>query len=140
MQIISYKLEANLTFDEASVEEFLSLCEDAVKHITDDEHIRFKLTSAVHELLVNALEHGYKKSAGKVCISIFREQNNIIFEVSDEGQGLNPACINLNKAIQSIDEASNRGWGLIITNKLFENMKILPNYPKGTKITITIPL
>lgn len=61
MQILNYNLEAFIPYDEDNIEKFLTICEDAIDNITNDEKPKFKLKSAIHELLVNSLEHGYKK-------------------------------------------------------------------------------
>lgn len=140
MLITNFKLEAYLASEQESIEEFLSLCEEAVQYITTNDQIQFKLKSALHELLTNALEHGYNSHSGKVSVSMSRDENSITFEVSDEGEGLDPSSIDINKTLNNIDEASSRGWGLLITNKLSRTMSILPNSPKGTRISITIPV
>lgn len=140
MQIKSYTLEATLSFDPYSIEEALLQCEDAINNITDDESARFKLKSAIHELLINCLEHGYKKASGKVFISFRRDTNCIYFEICDEGSGIDPATLNLDRDVNNPDTVKGRGWGLVITNRLSRDMKITPNTPKGTRISLTIPL
>ena len=107
-------------------------------NIATSEETRFKLKSAIHELLINALEHGYKKSSGKVSLSISKEDKNIFLEVSDEGSGLDLSRINLNRKELNIDVVSGRGWGLLITNKLCDNMKIISNIPNGTTVSLKI--
>jgi serine/threonine-protein kinase RsbW len=138
MQILNYKIEAYVQFNEASIEELLTLCEEVADNIAAGEETRFKLKSAIHELLINALEHGYKKSSGKVSLSISKEDKNIFLEVSDEGSGLDLSMINLNRKELNIDVVSGRGWGLLITNKLCDSMKIIPNVPNGTTVSLRI--
>ena len=63
MQILKYKLEAYVPFDNDSIEKFLFLCEETINNLTSDKEIIFKLKSATHELLINSLEHGYGKTS-----------------------------------------------------------------------------
>ena len=138
MQILSYKLEAIVGFNEESIEQFLTLCEDIIYKMTADERVRYKVKSAVHELVINSLEHGYKMKSGKISFSIRKAGDSLIIEFCDEGHGLDSSCINLGREIFDIESAPSRGWGLAITNKLFNKMEITPNKPSGTKISITI--
>lgn len=138
MEILCYKLEAIVSFDEGSIEKTLQLCEDAINNITNDEGAVFKLKSAIHELLVNAIEHGYKKNPGKVTITLKREEKSVYFEICDEGMGLDPAIIDFDREVFNIESAPGRGWGLIIINSFADTMKIAPNTPKGTRVFLTI--
>jgi serine/threonine-protein kinase RsbW len=140
MQILNYRIEADIPFDAISIERILVLCEEAIHSITTNEKAKFKLKSAINELLVNALEHGYKKQHGKVSITINKEPQSITIEISDEGSGINFNKIDLNRNISELDSATERGWGLSIINKLSENMQVLPNNPKGTIVRLSIPV
>lgn len=140
MQILNYNLEAFIPYDEDNIEKFLTICEDAIDNITNDEKPKFKLKSAIHELLVNSLEHGYKKNPGKVSLSIKRTEDSILFELCDEGNGVDLETLNLNRRVSDMNSMSSRGWGLTLVNNFSTNLKIVPNNPKGTKITLTIPL
>ncbi len=140
MQILNYNLEAYIPYDEENIEKFLMLCEEAINNITNDEKPKYKLKSAVHELLVNSLEHGYKKNPGKVSLSIKKVDNSIFFEISDEGNGLDFSSIDLNREVSDIENATCRGWGLTLVNVFSDSLKIAPNQPKGTKVSLVIPL
>ncbi len=72
MQILSYKLNAHIPFDKDSIEMFLSSCEEVINNMASDEKTVFKLKSATHELLINSLEHGYKKKR-RQCILFHRK-------------------------------------------------------------------
>ncbi len=140
MQILNYNVEAYIPYDEENIEKFLALCEDAINNITDDEKSKFKLKSAIHELLINSLEHGYKKKPGKVSISIKKINNSIFFELSDEGKGLDFSSVNLKRQVSDMESITSRGWGLTLVNAFSDNLKIVPNKPRGTKISLTISL
>jgi serine/threonine-protein kinase RsbW len=139
MQIVNYKLETLIQYEENQIDELLVLCEEAVYHITTNERIRYKLKSALHELVINSLEHGYNKNLGKVSISIKNEQNCIVLVVADEGSGMQSSSIKSDFYLSSINSAQKRGWGLLMTAKLSGNISVAPNNPCGTIITISIP-
>lgn len=138
MQILKYKLEAYVPFDNDSIEKFLFLCEETINNLTSDKEIIFKLKSATHELLINSLEHGYGKTSGKVSFLMEKTDNSITLEMTDEGSGLNPLFLDFEKQCSDLDSTSDRGWGLMILKKLSDNMVITPNKPKGTKVSISI--
>ncbi len=140
MQILKYNLEAYIPYDEENIEKFLMLCEEAIDSITSEETPKYKLKSAVHELLVNCLEHGYEKNPGKVSLTIKKSDNSIFFEICDEGNGLDSASVELNREVADIDNVSCRGWGLTLVNLFSDSLKIVPNHPKGTRISLIIPL
>jgi len=58
------KLQTQRThpFRQRQHRKFLSSCEEVINNMTSDEKTVFKLKSATHELLINSLEHGYKKA------------------------------------------------------------------------------
>ncbi|MCX7746831.1 MAG: ATP-binding protein [Clostridia bacterium] len=144
MQVLSYNLEAYIPFEEDSIEKVLTFSEEIINSVTSDESARFKLKSAVHELVVNSLEHGYNKSPGKISLSIKKENNTIYFDICDEGSGLDMSLDSLSKKTFELDQMpdisslTGRGRGLLITSQLFDSMEISPNLPKGTKISLTI--
>ncbi|HOM02556.1 MAG TPA: ATP-binding protein [Acetivibrio sp.] len=138
MEILSYKLNAHIPFDKDSIEMFLSSCEEVISNMTSDEKTVFKLKSATHELLINSLEHGYKKSAGNVSFFIEKHEHTIQLEVSDEGVGFDTSSLNLEKDHSSLNTIKGRGWGLFILKKLCDNIQITSSPLKGTKVTVSI--
>lgn len=138
MQILNYTLSAYIPFDEESIEKFLFVCEDVINNMTTDEKTIFKLKSATHELLINSLEHGYKKSAGQVRFCMSKMDNTIQLEMSDEGIGFDTSMPIPQERNIDPDTLNGRGWGLLIIKKLCDSMQISPNVPKGTKVTVLI--
>jgi anti-sigma regulatory factor (Ser/Thr protein kinase) len=140
MQILNYNLEANIPYDEENIEKFLILCEEAIDNITKEEKPKYKLKSAVHELLQNSLEHGYGKNPGKVSISMKKLKNSIYFELIDEGSGLDCSTIELKREVSDLESATSRGWGLTLVSAFSKDLKIVPNEPRGTKVSLYIPM
>ena len=140
MQILSYKLDAFIPYESDSIENFLVLCEDAICKMISDEQAMFKLKSATHELLINSLEHGYKKDGGNVSFSLIRHSDSITLEMSDEGSGFDTSLLNLENLGSDLTSIQRRGWGLMIIKRLSDSMEITPNTPRGTRIIISVPL
>ncbi|MCX7841870.1 MAG: ATP-binding protein [Clostridia bacterium] len=140
MQLINYKIEAYIKFQPDSIEKMLFLCEEAAESITMDKSARFKLKCAIHELVANSVEHGYSKGCGLVSVTLRKLDDSIYFEVCDQGSSLNLSDLDLEKDIDSISEATPRGWGLRMIKKLSRDFTISNNSPKGTKISLHIPL
>ena len=124
MKIKKYCLDAVLEYSKESIESFLMLCEKAIYHLSDTPSVRFHLKNAAHELVVNSIEHGYKKNQGFVSISLARIGDSIVFSISDNGCGLNMSKIDVNREANSYSDLSARGWGLSILNPLSSQMKI----------------
>jgi serine/threonine-protein kinase RsbW len=141
MQILSCNMEAHLSFEEKDdIEKFLGFSEEIIENIVTCSDTKYKLKSAIHELVINSLEHGYKKTSGKVSISFLKTDSYIQFEIADTGEGFDFSTINLDKTVKSLDCVSSRGWGLAITNKLCDGFVINNNEPNGTKITVKFSL
>lgn len=138
MQILDYKLEAYISYQVDSIEKLLTICEQVIENITTNEKVRFKLKSALHELITNSIEHGYNKNSGKITVSLKREKEAIVFEIADEGKGFDISTVDFDRTLEDLDTTTARGWGLIITQSLSENMFITSNTPTGTKITVVI--
>ena len=112
MQILKYELEAYIPFDNESIEKFLFLCEETINNLTSDQEVIFKLKSATHELLINSLEHGYGKTPGKVSFLMEKTEHSIILKMTDEGSGLNPSTLDLEKQCTDLDSARDRAGDL----------------------------
>lgn len=136
MQVMNLYIEANISFKDDEIETFLTLCEGVINNITDNSDTNYKIKSAVHELLINSLEHGYKKTSGPITLSIKKAKKKILFEISDNGKGLDLSKIDLNRTVHDLESVSSRGWGLALTNKMSDCMKITKNAPSGTKISL----
>ena len=78
MNIINCSLQVVLKYDANSLENILKFCEEMILSITDSAYARFCLKNAVHELIVNSVEHGYKKTSGPVDLSMKKLKDCII--------------------------------------------------------------
>lgn len=140
MVITNCILETNINFEAQKLDSFLLLCEQAICNITNNKDFIFKLKSATHELIINALEHGYSKTSGYVKFHLYCKDNSIFLEVEDHGKGINIENLSLQKNSQEIDDLTIRGWGLMILNSIFDTFNITKLSPLGTNITLSISM
>jgi anti-sigma regulatory factor (Ser/Thr protein kinase) len=135
---MDYHFEADLNFDEVEIDNFIANCEQIIDEVTQNKNSAFKLKVAVHELVVNSVEHGYKKTSGKVSFSLKKEFGKIYLNVVDCGKGFDFDALALDKKATCLDEINPRGWGLLIINRLVEKLDVEQIEPSGTRVTITV--
>ena len=140
MTDVSFFLKTSIPYNEKSIETILKTCKNGISKITKLQDVVFRLNFAVQELIINSLEHGYKKKTGEISISIYTINDAIHLEVSDEGLGMDLSTLDINHEITSLDDISIRGWGLNILKKIFTNMSITENTPHGTIVSLIIQI
>ncbi len=139
MEIQQFSLTARLDYTPQSMDHFVALCEEAIAGITENRHARFMLKTAVDELTLNALEHGYEKTSGIVTVQMARAEAGIRFEISDFGKGIAPGRIQFERLAQTEEDLRSRGWAYAILSRLTENLEITGNIPHGSRVSLTIP-
>lgn len=139
MQVLDYHIEADLHYNEEEIDNFISHCEDIINNATQNKNTAFKLKIAVHELVVNCVEHGYQKRSGKVVFSLKKLEGKVLLEISDQGKGFSFNATQFENKPNSLDEIQARGWGLLIINRLVEKMDVQALEPIGTKVSIVVP-
>ncbi len=93
-----------------------------------------KLMTCLHEIVVNAIEHGNKfDSAKTVKIDITVNPHYVLFEVADEGEGFN-WCEKLDKPV-NMETYSERGRGIALTGLMAGNLYY---NQKGNKATLLV--
>ena len=140
MNIQRFNLTARLDYNPESLDKFVDLCEQAILSITENRQARFLLKTAVDELTLNAVEHGYGKESGLVTVSLEDCGDVIRFEISDFGRGIDPSKVRFDRIAKSEEDLYSRGWAFSILDKLSEGVEISPNDPHGSRISLLVPL
>ncbi len=140
MEIQQFQLTARLDYVPESIDQFIDLCESAILSITEDTQARFLLKTAIDELTQNAIEHGYQRQPGSITVSMVHCGDAIRFEISDFGRGIDPLTPRFDRVAQSEDDLYSRGWAFSILESLSGGVKIMPNDPQGTRISMLVPL
>ncbi len=140
MEIQRFSLTARLDYTPQSMDRFIDLCEQAIHAITDSTRARFLLKTAVDELTLNAIEHGYGKETGQITVTLEHLGDGIRFEISDFGRGIDPVKVRLDRTACTEDDLRSRGWAFSILDKLSDGIEIARNDPTGARIVLVVPL
>ncbi len=111
-----------------------------------DEVLDCKVVKLVLQPLVeNAIYHGIEKKGnqGTIAISVFREGNDVVYIIQDDGAGADEE--ELNRLLKKV-EKNNRGFGIKNVNdriKLYfgndYGIKFSSSYENGTTVTVRQP-
>lgn len=140
MEIRQFSVTAHLDYDPQSIDAFIDLCELAIASMTCDTSARFMLKTAVDELSLNAIEHGYGKNKGIIFITFLHMGDHIQMDITDEGKGIDPNKVRRNREAQTEGDLYSRGWAFSILDKLTDGLEISHNDPHGARITLHIPV
>jgi two-component system, NtrC family, nitrogen regulation sensor histidine kinase NtrY len=125
--------------DELSVE--LKLAEDLPAAMIDDEQLKRVFVN----LIDNAMEApGSESKIIEIASSFDAERDVIVIEISDNGEGIDPA--NQPKLFQPYFSTKGRGTGLglAIVHRIISDHKgkirAVPNQPRGARFIIELPV
>lgn len=139
MQVLDCQLAIDLKYCAYEIDRFIANCEDVINNLVENKNSAFKLKVAVHELVVNCVEHGYQKSSGYVDFSIEKNQDDVIcMTVADHGQGFDFSTFNFDRKTNSLDDIQPRGWGLLMIKRLADKLEIKKNQPNGTIVSVYV--
>lgn len=134
-------LDNYLTIQEKRFEELIRF-----KINVSDEVLGCKVVKLVLQPLVeNAIYHGIEKkgSQGTISVSVFREGNDVVYIIQDDGAGADEE--ELTKLLEKV-EKNNRGFGIKNVNdriKLYfgneYGIKFSSSYENGTTVTVRQP-
>jgi anti-sigma regulatory factor (Ser/Thr protein kinase) len=140
MEIQRFSITARLDYTPDSIDRFVDLCEQVILSITDNRRVRFLLKTAVDELTLNAIEHGYGKNPGLVTVGMEHCGDAIRFDISDFGCGIDPSRIRFDRVARTEEDLQPRGWAFSILDKLSDGVEITGNEPQGARVTLMVPL
>jgi len=140
MDIQRFSITARLDYTPESIDRFVDLCEQVILSLTNCRRARFLLKTAVDELTLNAIEHGYGKESGLVTVGMEHCGDAIRFEISDFGCGIDPSRIRFDRIARTEEDLHAHGWAFSILDKLSDGITIANNEPQGARITLLVPL
>lgn len=135
-----FSVTAQLEYIPQSIDSFINLCEGLITDVTTDSSARFFLKNAIDEFTVNAMEHGYLKTAGLVTVSVERLQDRITLEISDNGVGVDLSKVRFDREAHSLEDLTSRGWAFSVLHHISGGIRISPNAPSGSVISLSIPV
>lgn len=121
----------------------IELEDPSVTFVSDKERLRQILTN----LITNAIKYSDK---GRVGLRVFKEQGQMVFEVSDEGIGMTPEVLGqIFSPFHQVDGSQTRerggvGLGLAIVNRLVRllngQITVESEWGRGSVFTVSLPL
>lgn len=72
-----------------------------------DEADRYQVKLAISEVVANAIQHGSESAGDTICVSAFRSEDSLVFEVRDNGTFVAP----MSRA--TTEDESGRGLELV---------------------------
>jgi serine/threonine-protein kinase RsbW len=83
---------------------------DSLERLGVDEDTRHWVDVAVREAVANAIKHGNAQDPGKqVHVDLFREGDDVVIKVEDEGVGFDPAQLQNPLAPENLLKPNGRG-------------------------------
>lgn len=89
----------------------------------------------VNEACMNIIEHAYKNTAGDIILDISREQDSLIYELTDFAQPMDCAKIKSRK----LDDIRPGGLGVYFIQEVMDEVEYLPGKNgNGNKICMRV--
>ena len=129
MMVVFDSKSQNESFARVAVAVFVAQLDPNMEELSD-------IKTAVSEAVTNAIIHGYENCEGKVTLSCKIEDNFITIEVSDEGCGIQ----DIEKAMEPLyttkPELERSGMGFAFMEAFMDDLDVVSEVGKGTKITM----
>jgi len=108
---------------------------DSLERLGVDEDTRHWVDVAVREAVANAIKHGNAQDPGKqVHVDLFREGDDVVIQVEDEGTGFDPAQLQNPLAPENLLKPNGRG--IFYMKSFMDDIHYGPRPGGGTIVTL----
>jgi len=108
---------------------------DSLERLGVDEDTRHWVDVAVREAVANAIKHGNAQDPGKqVHVDLFREGDDVVIRVEDEGVGFDPAQLQNPLAPENLLKPNGRG--IFYMKSFMDDIQYGPRPGGGTIVTL----
>jgi serine/threonine-protein kinase RsbW len=108
---------------------------DSLERLGVDEDTRHWVDVAVREAVANAIKHGNAQDPGKqVHVDLFREGDDVVIQVEDEGVGFDPALLQNPLAPENLLKPNGRG--IFYMKSFMDDIHYGPRPGGGTIVTL----
>lgn len=108
---------------------------DSLERLGVDEDTRHWVDVAVREAVANAIKHGNAQDPGKqVHVDLFREGDEVVIRVEDEGIGFDPAQLDNPLAPENLLKPNGRG--IFYMKSFMDDIHYGPRPGGGTIVTL----
>lgn len=94
-----------------------------------------EIETALGEACINAIEHSKVKQM-KIHISFVPKESYLAITVEDRGIGFNPEMIESPSLKEKMKSIYKRGWGLMLIEKLMDEIEFDNTFTKGTRLNM----
>jgi serine/threonine-protein kinase RsbW len=108
---------------------------DSLERLGVDEDTRHWVDVAVREAVANAIKHGNAQDPGKqVHVDLFREGDEVVIRVEDEGTGFDPDQLQNPLAPENLLKPNGRG--IFYMKSFMDDIHYAPRPGGGTIVTL----
>ena len=108
---------------------------DSLERLGVDEDTRHWVDVAVREAVANAIKHGNAQDPGKqVHVDLFRDGDDVVIQVEDEGIGFDPAQLQNPLAPENLLKPNGRG--IFYMKSFMDDIHYGPRPGGGTIVTL----
>ena len=129
MKIVFDSKSQNESFARVAVAVFVAQLDPNMEELSD-------IKTAVYEAVTNSIIHGYEGLEGKITLSCKIEGRTITIEVEDDGCGME----DIEKAMEPLyttkPELERSGMGFAFMEAFMDDLSVVSEVGKGTKITM----
>ena len=129
MELVFDSLSVNEGFARVAVAAFMTQLNPTVEEVSD-------VKTAVSEAVTNAIIHGYEEKKGIVKMRCQIIDNELIIEISDNGQGIENVELAKQPLYTTKPNLERSGMGFTIMESFMNEVEIESIVGMGTKVTM----
>ena len=129
---VSVRLESTLESMDAGED----MARKVAGEVGFDEDEQYRISLAVRECLINALEHGNKSDSRKsIGLDIECLPDCVVFTVTDQGEGFDPGHVPDPREDEHL--LADSGRGIFLMRTFMDRVEVTPAASGGTRVTLT---
>lgn len=129
MMVVFDSKSENESFARVAVAVFVAQLNPNMEELSD-------IKTAVSEAVTNCIIHGYQGGEGKVTLTCKLEDRNVTIEVMDNGCGMDDIEKAMEPMYTTKPELERSGMGFAFMEAFMDDLKVVSEVGKGTKITM----
>lgn len=129
MMVVFDSKSENESFARVAVAVFVAQLNPNMEELSD-------IKTAVSEAVTNCIIHGYQGGEGKVTLTCKLEDRNVTIEVMDDGCGMDDIEKAMEPMYTTKPDLERSGMGFAFMEAFMDDLKVVSEVGKGTKITM----
>jgi serine/threonine-protein kinase RsbW len=117
------RIELTLHDNFSSISELRTLIADTCARLGFGKRDVYYIKSATEEAFTNIMQHSYKNKKGDVKIELKSDEEKVTICIKDQGEPFDPKKVKRNSLNDIINEQKERGLGLLMIERLMDEVK-----------------